>query len=155
MSFWKEKLRVMWLQLMCMQCPNWKRFYAFNYKTSSLFKDIVISLRQILILIENINHLWRCVIAWPIVQSTITWCDNFSYICIMTYLFKRFVSNPSFTLATWPFFSCHSLSHIPTCLAHLLSHIEHWSWQHFKMKFLWRYGRELCNTLELIQTLYA
>ncbi len=25
----------------------------------------------------------------------------------------------------------------------------------FKMKFLWRYGRKLCYTLELIQTLYA
>ncbi len=29
------------------------------------------------------------------------------------------------------------------------------SWQHFKMKFFWRYGRELCNTLESIRTLHA
>ncbi len=28
-------------------------------------------------------------------------------------------------------------------------------WQHFKMNVLWRYGRELCYTLELIQTLHA
>ncbi len=34
-------------------------------------------------------------------------------------------------------------------------HIAHRSWQHCKMKFLWRYGRELCYTLELMQTLYA
>ncbi len=34
-------------------------------------------------------------------------------------------------------------------------HIAHRSWQHFKMKYLWRYGRELCYTLELIHTLHA
>ncbi len=33
--------------------------------------------------------------------------------------------------------------------------IAHRSWQHFKMEFLWRYVRELYNTLELIPTLYA
>ncbi len=32
--------------------------------------------------------------------------------------------------------------------------IAHRSWQNFKIKFLWRYGRELCYTLELIQTLH-
>ncbi len=37
----------------------------------------------------------------------------------------------------------------------IISHITHRSWQHFKMELLWRYGRELCYTLELIQTLYA
>ncbi len=31
--------------------------------------------------------------------------------------------------------------------------IAHGSWQHVKMKFLWRYGKELCYTLESIQTL--
>ncbi len=34
-------------------------------------------------------------------------------------------------------------------------HIAHRSWQHFKMKFLWRYVRELCYTLKLIQTMHA
>ncbi len=37
----------------------------------------------------------------------------------------------------------------------IICHIAHRSWQHFKMKFLWRYGKELCFTLELIQTLHA
>ncbi len=34
-------------------------------------------------------------------------------------------------------------------------HFTHRSWQHFKMKFLWRCGRELCCTLECIQTVHA
>ncbi len=37
----------------------------------------------------------------------------------------------------------------------LNSHIAHRSWQHFQMQFLWRYGRELCFTLELIQAWHA
>ncbi len=36
-----------------------------------------------------------------------------------------------------------------------IKNIVHRSWQHFKMIFLWRYGREICYTLELIQTVYA
>ncbi len=33
--------------------------------------------------------------------------------------------------------------------------VIHRSWQHFKMKFIWRYGKELCYTLEFIQTLHT
>ncbi len=41
------------------------------------------------------------------------------------------------------------------CSRCIICPIAHRSWQHFKMKFLWRYGRELCYTLEIIQTLYV
>ncbi len=41
------------------------------------------------------------------------------------------------------------------CTRCIICHIAHMPRQHFKMKFLWRYGRELCYTLVLIQTLYA
>ncbi len=42
-----------------------------------------------------------------------------------------------------------------TRLIIIIRHIAHRSCQQFKMKFLWRYGRELCYTLELIQTSHA
>ncbi len=42
-----------------------------------------------------------------------------------------------------------------TCTLSIIGDIVHRSWQHFKMKFIWRYGRELCYTLELIQTVHA
>ncbi len=41
------------------------------------------------------------------------------------------------------------------CTRCITCHIVHRSWQNFKMKFLRRYGRELCYTLDLIRTLYA
>ncbi len=47
------------------------------------------------------------------------------------------------------------LNQVCRCTRCIIYHIARRSWEHFKMKFLWRYGRELCDALELIQILHA